>query len=1320
MGPLFHGLRDIRAGKPHTRMTSRESAWSLANHLGYLSACETHGSDSLERSTQNQLTFLKRVAAAWESQDRYALFRLTHECDAFFDPNRPSTLVYFTGLGGIDLFVRLLCDNAEWLTGTHTNANFAFPIHLAGDGVFVYNTMLRVLTELLVCHNDVGWYIYDRHRGLIFRLVEMIRVERLRDSAIMLLEHIISVVGPVLHIPSHPLLVTTIRGLSDGGLASMCRVLALLVVPGVMTDQIWKSKRLEPFPQCLIRIEKIQTIVDDNVEWIIQEPGLVLRLLELGKVESRGVRIFQGNRTMTVLSPQVVVPTTTNTAAAAAAAPSSQAANNATANVVVAAPAAAPPNVPSAPFSPQSGGSTAGASVVGFGVTEDYGEEIAEEEEDEEEEGDEPFDITEETMTNPMLLQQALLQLLHSVSSQPPAGTAPSEMPPPPPPPPPPAAPSGGPPAATPAPTAEALQVLAESISQEMLPVNGLDSINFSWFCGRPDTKGRWRFQAMRVHPRENEPTVGMLQSSHEHTAQSNQFIESMVKYEAHQRSKMSPKRKLEVASTEQQAIVNSQSEIFFVLNSIMVTRHYSRAWRLLAEHGTLQRCLDAFDYVFFVHHQSTSIHATPPNQRHNHASLHMPSNLSDRFEAPAAVAARVGRFYETFWNPAPSTCIVTPSTLATEQTNSPGSAHDEDFVANLHDDPAATARECESDDESEDNADHRHDPDTLRKLELLRIIHEFCNAQDREELSQLMSEPGRTLADGSVTSSLEHVMHTLAEKIAAQLTNGNEDACTETVGAHALESILRCLGFHSASRRRSSEKSGSTLLRTHELVGHRLLPHLIGERIFNAVNANSGTAHALAPWKRVDAFFAVIGEICKYNSFTLHLLVEYLRGDVTVPNVPTFLGVPASQPDAATAASQLAAAPIARGQNDTVLSVFQYRLQRFGVDTNLFIRCLCLSITPFLSSPVNYVWKPLQQDALFGGDCPSPQDIAASLRDSRQYLPGERVLEPSKFQMRRIYYVREQSRLLVEDFAATIMPLLAIDAASSAELSEGTSAALDARRMQWSRDALATIAKAPSFFDETPCGRPFAELFTEAELCILHPQCPLPRAGLAVALRQHLLATAGDPNATPINAEQEDDLKYISQNLFRAPHELAYSMLSTLNAETIENTERLCVVTSTILLFLRESHFGGQAAVDRLLNDLATVAAGRREKYVARRKRQNSRTVATPPAVCPHQFHRNNGNEEECSIETPLEQQCDNFVLFGYCVPNTVVRDYYESHGTDFFKNFFRLLCVWLGHYSCSQRYVETLYYCTEVPFGEWKMLSLYLLRVIPNYFSA
>ncbi|CUG86588.1 Hypothetical protein, putative [Bodo saltans] len=1353
MGPTFHVLRDIRAGKLHTRQTRRESAWSLANHQGYLSACEMHSSESLERSTQNQLTFLKKFAAAWESRDKMTLFRLMSECEAFFDPNRPSTLVHFTGLGGIDLFVRLLCDNAEWLT----SPSYGLLLFHPDEGINVYNTMLRVLTELLVCHNDIGWYLYDRHRGLIFRLMELMKVERLRDSAIMLLEHIISVVGPIVHIPSHPDLIETIRGLSDGGLAAMCRVLALLVVPGVMTDQLWKSKRMEPFPQCLVRIEKIQTIVDDNVNWIIQESGLVLRLLDLGKVRSSGVRIFQGNRTMTVIAPEPGVAAAVAGAAGslpiptmgAAAAALSTGAQTILSHLMGSANSAAMPGN-ATPFTPQSGTSM-GNSTQAFGATEDFeGDDDDYEDVDEDDmfNGGSNLVLSEEMLNNPAALQQALQHILASVAQQPqqaaappaaptvpvpsstPGGAAPASPGPP---------QAAGPAPPIPAPTTEqqTLQTIAESLSHDMPPINGLDSINFSWFCGRPDTKGRWRFQSMRVDPAEYERTFGLLTPPEAHQRAGAKFFETLQKDEVNRKAKASPKQQRAMAVAEQQAIVNSQSEIFFVLNSIMVTCHYTKAWHVLASYNTLQRCLDVFDSVFFVNQQSTSIHASPPsrNSTNNTANTFATDSVHtvDRFESSHAVAHRAGKFYETFWNPCPTTCIVTPAAAAAAGkqkvvplgvgTNAHHNADvdDDDFVTNLRDDPAATTREGDlSDDESEDSMDHRHDPDTLRKLELLRIIHEYCNAQDRGEWSRLTQTllPTTSVNGVSRTSSTP-LMHDLAKKVASQLITGVEDACTETVGAHALESILRCLGFRSSTRRRlasgasGGEDESASLIssnNTHEAVAHILLPHLIGERIFNGITGSSGTAHALSPWKRVDAFFAVMGETCKYNSASIRLLVRYLKGDIAVPSTPTYLGTPVTQPNATGAASALQSAPIARGQHDTVLSVFRYRLRRFGVDTNLFIRCMCLSITSELASPINYVWKPLNDSEA----STTPANVVAivdELKDSRSYLPDERVLEPTKNQMQRIYYVRELSRKLIEEFTQRFMQ-------SSSNSEEDTESG-DIRKMQWSRDALAAIFKAPSFYDATPAGRPFPNLFSEEELCILHPCSALPRAGLSSELRNALVGTFGDTSAAPSGATAEadqQDLDFIAESIFQAPQELAYSMLSMLNAETIENTERLCVVTSTMLLFLRASRLGGQAAVDALLDSVADIARARREKYLSRRKRLQ-RSGGSVAALAPCQAH---GGAGQCNIETPLEHQCDNFVFFGHCLPNTVVRDYYDLHGSDFFKNFFRLLCVWLAHYSCSQRYVETLYYCTEVPFGEWKMLALYLFRTIPNYFFA
>ncbi|RHW68093.1 hypothetical protein DPX39_110059300 [Trypanosoma brucei equiperdum] len=159
--------------------------------------------------------------------------------------------------------------------------------------------MLRVLTELMVCHNELGWYYYDRYPGLFFRLLELANVPELRLVSLMMLEHLLLCVGPVLEISKVPALQKLIRVGDDVVLAVICRVVSLLIVPGVVLDQRESVPHRLLFPETLLPLQRIQRVIDSNVLWLIGEKGLVQRLVALCEVtEPNSFRMALGSENL--------------------------------------------------------------------------------------------------------------------------------------------------------------------------------------------------------------------------------------------------------------------------------------------------------------------------------------------------------------------------------------------------------------------------------------------------------------------------------------------------------------------------------------------------------------------------------------------------------------------------------------------------------------------------------------------------------------------------------------------------------------------------------------------------------------------------------------------------------------------------------------------------------------------------------------------------------------------------------------------------------------------------------------------------------------
>ncbi|RNF02799.1 hypothetical protein TraAM80_06150 [Trypanosoma rangeli] len=281
---LFPLLREQFSGRerPHMRSVLH---WAQCPRM---TAEETTQLQEINALSGDQFALLRRILSAWERGDLNALHRSLQDCAAYFDPNKPHLLAYFVGIGGIDLFVTLLCDvNMPARLGKTSSRPFGIydaKTHAPWQFVRAIATLMRVLTELLVCHNELGWHYYDRYPGLFFRLLELAKVKELRLTALVMLEHLVLSVGPVLEISKVPALQELIHTNDAATLAILCRVIALLIVPGVVLNHHQSPHQRLVYPESLLPLRRIQRVIDSNVLWLIGEKDLVKRLVMLCEV----------------------------------------------------------------------------------------------------------------------------------------------------------------------------------------------------------------------------------------------------------------------------------------------------------------------------------------------------------------------------------------------------------------------------------------------------------------------------------------------------------------------------------------------------------------------------------------------------------------------------------------------------------------------------------------------------------------------------------------------------------------------------------------------------------------------------------------------------------------------------------------------------------------------------------------------------------------------------------------------------------------------------------------------------------------------------
>jgi hypothetical protein len=296
---------------------------------------------------------------------------------------------------------------------------------------------------------------------------------------------------------------------------------------------------------------------------------------------------------------------------------------------------------------------------------------------------------------------------------------------------------------------------------------------------------------------------------------------------------------------------------------------------------------------------------------------------------------------------------------------------------------------------------------------------------------------------------------------------------------------------------------------------------------------------------------------------------------------------------------------------------------------------------------------------------------------------------------------------------------------------------------------------------------RPFPNLFSEDDLALLEADAPLPSAGLSTALRDRLVQMHSTVNSSPaIYKTQLEGADVVTKELLSDPARLVYAMITSISPEEMENTERLCVVTSSLALLMRENVCRGEAgvlAVLKRLQEIDETKKMRKKKsklpssfdgesalssgclpqssqssgYTSAGDKPNSLvkgrsdqllltndvgslvSLAALNIRC--DVHHETGHincgkvnalqgAKTCNKGLAVDEFCENVLDFGCCRPPSMVDSFVQKHSGCVSKNFFRLLCVWLAHYACSQRYVETLYYCTHVPYAEWKQTALFV----------
>ncbi|CCW68635.1 unnamed protein product [Phytomonas sp. Hart1] len=1175
-------------------------------------------------------------------------------------------MTFFVGFGGVEVFVRVLCEPPR-LFERHNH--YYYP---RSDLVQILMMVMKILTEVLLNHTELSWVLYDRFPGVFFRLLELIGVPSLRQAATPLLEHLISNLGPIFEIARTPLLIKLLHAKDEGVLASVYRVVALLVVPFLALSHSPLPSRHLLHPESMLLLKRVQRVIDSNVLWLLAQPNLMDRLIKLCEIRVSGIRMLNGHY-ITLVTPYAanMMRNYLNQANPLL---------NASESMLI-------------------------SSIEGGYFQEEEGEMG----------GEGGFDgvmgsfwHTLGTLPSLEPLVPGFFNLMANTNDVTDIFENVNNVI------------SGG-----------MLGFFDQSVEETIQTSNPIPEdafrVDFSWFLGVSDARQRWRLQDLTLTMAEDDTRPQLYYGyGDSETVQrfylNNQAVINWIAAKPSLTREVNEYLRLMTL----RSVVESQSEILFVLNVMLSTFSFSDAWTKIKDCRWIPRADRIYDTAFFLNEELAPLVELP-----QHVELPDWLRKLPRFQPSpppfSDESAKEGEESEKDPNRKKKENFRALSSLNTSDLypahwklrpfhaffNSEREAYAKDFSASmLHD----------QDDFCEDKHHYQHGADTIRKLELIHCIHEFWNMQDRQECTLLHSE------------DIPQYAKSIAAKMARSLASGKEESCVEAALSHTLEGYLRCFSFPYGINR-NALNSPQTLL------GAILLRSILEHRIYNTTRL-PGYMGSLKPLKRFEAIFSLTAELVRYHFRNLRLLVAYVSGENSLihlndpkmtrrsPHIIFHFVNTTNNNDNNDGEDGnhdaryykpyvefLESPPLERCEFEPFGCILLSRLFRFGCEANLFIRAIMLSITPGLRSSQNYIAKAF----------PNIEDTQPTVLPVRAY---NHVGDPFTAYPMRLAYIRQVSRKYVLSINKVLSKTRAIQSLSSTLKGK--------ENLQGDGSDLTSIPNLLiSLLDELLNAphrlalkeRPFPNLFSEDDRRFLRGENIDNNNSPNVEGNSENHIIFGPPPHWRLPLFSEDDfsdardlreLNPLDACLFAQPYKLLFSILSPLNAELMMSTTRLCAITTVLLLFLREAHLQCRiSAIDDILHRLRPLAERRYRKWQRKSRREKARHDQSPKDSLKN-VQKAHSLCTECESTRSMGGggRCSTFLAFGECFPLNEARLYYLCCGGCFYRNFFRLLCVWTGHYATCQNYLETLYFSTEVAFAEYKTVLLYLLRVLPNYF--
>lgn len=850
--------------------------------------------------------------------------------------------------------------------------------------------------------------------------------------------------------------------------------------------------------------------------------------------------------------------------------------------------------------------------------------------------------------------------------------------------------------------------------------------VEVSWHVGITDTRERWHLRDPTLTAECDDNRVRLFGYAVTTPQQIRQFYEvdekAMQALGAHAVSAPTGLHKVEVEHT----VFNSQSEILYLLNVLLCTFYFSEPWKLMKECRWMERASAVFDTAFGLGDKNSVFVDIAPEVHLSERERSLPRFLtftrrgegesankglgehtdSDAATALASDAPASGPPQKAQGDRRQTSSsesqLSSPQSPAVERaaTTAPAVPNalmlGKDYImppmdeiygrtrAAFATDGIAEAAQAGDDWVAEDNM---QGPDMVRKLELLKGIHEFWHAQDRRECEMLQS-------DDIVTPSMA-----IAKKACEVILSAKENCAVEDSTFAVLQLYLRSFSYPFRTERCGAHAPQSE-------VGRLLLSYLLEHRIYNAT-CIPGLPNSLIPRIRLDSIGSLLCEMLMYHYDNLRHLARYVRGAVDLSALnrkktreanrrASGAGGASSQHPGVHIRSQeqeevariLAEPPLDREKYEPFASVLLRRIYCFGTEFQLVVRALVVSLTPGLRSAHNYMAKKHRQEE------------TVPLEDS--FLERTQTQDLITGSPQRLPYIRRISRA-----AAIRISLLQREGKDP----ESTKRAVGQQLVELVHE----LVRAPNRLPLAE--RPYPEMFDDGDMALLRGTVEPAEPGTR---KDWTLPLFGSVVSDSVGLRH---LAPLSEIVLGEPHKLIFSMIRPFEAERIDEIGFLTAVTSSIATVLRVAKLEGVVpGVHRVLGEIKPLAeveykAWKAEVTKRRRKARDSLlTNMTSDAGCTCDVPSN------YVVEYPEDEavyRCTAFASFGSCRPEQDARSYYEHFGGCFYRNYFRVLCVWLGHYAACQRFVEMLFYCTEVAFAEYKSICLYLLRELPQYFQ-